>query len=162
MTDEVWKPVPGFKNLYEASNLGRIRTIKTGLIKKPTISKNDGRPAVLLWKENKYKLRRVGRIILRAFNGDPKAGHECCHNDGNPLNNHIDNLRWDTASNNQRDRVKHGTSNRGEQCAAAKLTEKQVLDIRADMRPQKEIAVDYGVRASQISRIKNRIRWAHI
>lgn len=162
MNEEIWMPVPGFAGLYEVSNFGRIRTIKTGKIKKPTIDKKDGRPSVLLWKENKYKLRRIGRIVLRAFCGDPKAGEECCHNDGNPLNNHIDNLRWDTASNNQKDRVKHGTSNRGERCASAKLKEHQVLSIRKDPRQQKEIAAEYGVAPSVISRIKNRTRWGHL
>lgn len=159
---EKWKDVPEYDGLYEVSNFGQIRNKITGKIKKATIDKIDGRPYVLLWKENKYKLRRVGRIVLRAFCGEPTVGMECCHNDGNPQNNHLNNLRWDTASNNQRDRVKHGTSNRGEQCAASKLTEKQILEIRKDNRLQKEIAKDYGVQQNTISRIKSRKRWTHI
>ena len=162
MVNEQWLPVPGFKHLYEVSDLGRVRTINTGRIKKPTADKKDGRTSVLLWRENKYKLRRIGRIVLRAFKGDPKSGEECCHNDGNPANNILTNLRWDTAQNNQRDRVKHGTSNRGERCAAAKLTEKQVLDILKDNRLQKQIAADYGVEQSTISRIKRGKRWGHL
>jgi len=162
MTIEIWMPVPGFKNCYEISNQGRIRNIKTGKFKKPTIDKKDGRPSVLLWRENKYKLCRVGRLVLRAFKGDPKAGEECCHNDGNPQNNVLENLRWDTAANNQRDRVLHGTSNRGERCAAAKLTQAQVEAILLDQRLQKEIAAEYGIQQSQVSRIKSKKRWSHI
>lgn len=33
---------------------------------------------------------------------------EVCHNDGNPLNNHPDNLRYDTRSANQYDAISHG------------------------------------------------------
>jgi hypothetical protein len=161
MTEE-WKPVPEFKGLYEVSNHGRIRTIKTGKIKKPTIDKKDGRPAVLLWEKNKYKLRRVGRIVLRAFCGEPISGHECCHNDGDPTNNHLSNLRWDTASANQKDRVKHGTSNRGEQCGTAKLTEAQARAIIADRRLHRIIAEEYGVQQSMVSRIKSGKRWGHL
>lgn len=34
---------------------------------------------------------------------------ECCHNDGNPSNNIVENLRWDTHSGNMMDRTLHGT-----------------------------------------------------
>ena len=115
---EKWKNVVGFEGVYEVSNAGRVRTMKTGHIKKLTISKSDGRPFLLLWKDNIYKVSRVGRLVLFAFRGPPPSGHECCHNDGDPQNNRLSNLRWDTAAANQRDRVKHGTSNRGERCAA--------------------------------------------
>ena len=38
---------------------------------------------------------------------------QCCHNDGNKHNNKLSNLRWDTATANQLDKNKHGTSNKG-------------------------------------------------
>jgi predicted secreted protein len=99
--------------------------------------------------------------VLTAFVGPRPKGLQCCHNDGNPWNNKLENLRWDTAQSNQRDRAKHGTSNRGERCASAKLTETQVAAIRADARLQREIAADYGVKENTISRIKSGKRWAH-
>jgi hypothetical protein len=42
------------------------------------------------------------------------------------------------------------------------LTEKQVRDILADTRFQREIAADYGVRQNTISRIKSGSRWNHL
>lgn len=33
---------------------------------------------------------------------------EVCHNDGNPANNVVTNLRWDTKKANARDRLMHG------------------------------------------------------
>lgn len=159
---ETWKPVFGFEGLYEVSDHGQVRTVKTGHMKVPTPHPKDGRLNVLLWKGNKCKLMKVHRLVLFAFVGAPPEKHECCHNDGNPKNNHLSNLRWDTAAANQADRVKHGTSNRGERCAAAKLTTEQVIAIRADSRLQRIIAAEYGVRESAISRIKAGKRWAHV
>ena len=158
---ERWLPVVGYENLYEVSNFGRVRSALKGHLKIATRSK-DGRLLMLLWKNNRPQCIKIHRLVLLAFLGKPPAGCEGCHNDGNPANNHLDNLRWDTAQANQQDRVKHGTSNRGEQCGTSKLTEKDVLAIRADSRKQKEIAAAYGVRESQISRIKNRVRWGHL
>lgn len=162
MDDEIWMPVFDFPEEYEVSNYGRIRNKKSGHMKKPTIDKTDGRPAVLLWKNGKYKLKRIGRTVLIAFNGYPPSGYECCHNDGNPTNNHLSNLRWDTAAANQKDRVKHGTSNRGERCAAAKLTEEQAKAIFWDTRLQRIIAEEYGIAPNTVSRIKGGKRWAHL
>lgn len=159
---ENWKPVFGFEGIYEVSDFGRVRTIKTGRIKKPSIDKGDNRLLLQLWKNNKQSAVRVHRIVLLAFAGFPPEGYECCHNDGNPQNNNLCNLRWDTAASNQADRVKHGTSNRGSSCGSAKLTESQVIAIRSDNRLQRIIAIDYGVWPAHISRIKNGKRWCHL
>ena len=51
----------------------------------------------------------VHRTVLLAFVGPCPDGMECCHIDGDPHNNDIDNLRWDTASSNTLDSVRHGT-----------------------------------------------------
>lgn len=158
---EIWKPVVGFEGIYEVSNHGQIRSLKTGKIKKITIDKSTNRPFLNLWKNNKQFVVRVHKLVLEAFVGKCPEGLECCHNDGNSFNNHIDNLRWDTHQSNIHDRIKHGTSNRGERCGTAKLTLEQVRAIRKDTRLQKEIAAQYGVTQNTISRIKNGIRWKH-
>ena len=159
---EQWLPVVGFESFYEVSDHGNVRSIKSGRIKAYTIDKTNGRPFMGLWKQNKIKIVRPHTLVLSAFVGPRPYRLECCHNDGNHFNNHLENLRWDTAKSNQQDRAKHGTSNRGEQCAAAKLTETQVRAIRADTRVQRLIAAEYGVRDNTISRIKSGKRWAHI
>ena len=159
---EIWKPVIGYDGLYEVSDIGRVRNIKTAGIKRATINKHDNRPFMLLWRRNKAKAVRVHRLVLFAFIGKPPEGYECCHSDGDPTNNRLSNLRWDTPSANQRDRVKHGTSNRGEQCGTHKLTMKQVIDIRKSSEKQKLLSKKYGVTQGTISRIKSRGRWAHL
>jgi hypothetical protein len=159
---ENWKPVVGYEGLYEVSDSGRLRNTRTGHEKAYTINRRENRPFVGLWRNNRIKIFKPHTLVMTAFVGSRPQGMECCHNDGNPWNNRLENLRWDTPRNNQLDRIKHGTSNRGERCAAAKLTEAQVLAIRADTRKQKAIAAEYGVRDNTISRIKSGKRWGHL
>ena len=71
----------------------------------------------------------IGALKLTTFINPCPDGMECCHNDGDHTNNWLSNLRWDTRSANQMDRVDHSTSNRGERCGAHKLTEDEVLEI---------------------------------
>lgn len=158
---EEWLDVVGFEGIYQVSNFGRIQNVKTGKIKEQTISKTDNRPYLSLWKNNKIKVCRPHKLVMEAFVGIRPKGLECCHNDGNPQNNHWSNLRWDTPKNNHADKVKHGTTNRGEQCGTAKLTLEQVRAIRQDTRLQRIIAAEYGVKDNTISRIKSFKRWAH-
>ena len=158
---EQWLDVVGFEGIYQVSNFGRIRSVKTGKIKEQTVQDNDNRPYLGLWKNNKQKICRPHKLVMEAFVGIRPQGMECCHNDGNPQNNHLSNLRWDTPKNNHADKVKHGTTNRGEQCGTAKLTLEQVRAIRQDDRLQRIIAVEYGVRDNTISRIKSGKRWTH-
>ena len=158
---EEWRNVVGFEGIYQVSNFGRIRSVKTGKIKKQTIDKISNRPYLSLWRENKSTLCRPHKLVMEAFVSVRPEGMECCHNDGNPQNNHWSNLRWDTPKNNHADKIKHGTTNRGEQCGTAKLTLEQVRAIRQDTRLQRIIAAEYGVRDNTISRIKSFKRWAH-
>lgn len=47
--------------------------------------------------------RRVHRLVLEAFIGPRPAGMVCCHEDDNPGNNALANLRWDTPTANMHD-----------------------------------------------------------
>ena len=159
---KIWRPVVGYEGLYEVSTEGEIRNARSGKIKIYTHDKQKRRPFVGLWRNNKIRIIYPHKAVLETFVGPRPQGMECCHNNGDPFDNRLENLRWDTPRNNQLDRIKHGTSNRGERCAAAKLTETQVLAIRADTRLQREIAAEYGVRENTISRIKSGKRWGHV
>ena len=158
---EQWLDVVDFESLYEVSNHGNIRSFKTKQIKKQTFDKINNRPYLGLWKNGKQKIVKPHTLVMEAFVGKRPFGMECCHNDGNAFNNNISNLRWDTPKSNHADKIKHGTTNRGERCETAKLTLDQVRAIRKDDRLQRLIAKDFGVAESMVSRIKNGVRWQH-
>ncbi len=58
--------------------------------------------------------KRVGihALVLETFVGPRPPGMMPCHSDGDPANNRLDNLRWDTMSANMHDAVHHGTHGR--------------------------------------------------
>lgn len=69
-----------------------------------------GRPCLVLYRGDGTKANcRVHQLIALTFLGPCPPGLEVCHNDGNPANNHIGNLRYDTQSENELDKVRHGT-----------------------------------------------------
>lgn len=108
-TPERWLPVVGWESLYEVSDQGRIRSMRTGRIMRPgrlpTGYKYFGAHG-----RGKTQNHYVHRVVLEAFIGPCPEGMECCHNDGNPQNNRLENLRWDTKTNNGADTRRHGTA----------------------------------------------------
>lgn len=72
-------------------------------------------------------------------------------------------LEWGTAFKNQQDRVRHGTSNRGEQCATHKLKKGEVLRIFGRLKTGERaylLAQEYKVSPVTILDIKNGRSWA--
>lgn len=117
---EIWKPVVGYEGMYEVSDRGRVRSVDRevnaghgkrmipGVILKPAV-KDTGRLQVGL-SRRRFKLRRcVHQLVAEAFLGPKPEGMQVCHNDGNHLNNVVENLRWGTQSENMLDRARHGT-----------------------------------------------------
>jgi len=100
---------------------------------------------------------------MLAFEGPCPADQEVCHNDGDPVNNKLANLRYDTHKNNMADKLLHGTHNRGSrQLGNAKLTVDQVLKIRrlAGTMSQRAIADQFGVQVMSVNNIIRRRTWA--
>jgi hypothetical protein len=104
----------------------------------------------------------VHRVVLTAFTGPCPEGMECCHNDGNPSNNHVSNLRWDTHAANSQDAIRHGNHFAGVRNNQAKLTKHQVVEIRARLaagETQRSLAREYGVSQMTVSKIARRKRY---
>lgn len=110
MTDERWATVAGFTN-YQVSDQGRVRDLRRDRIMPLHVGNKVGHLRVTVKPDDgrSYRGLYVHRLVLMAFVGPCPEGMEACHNDGDPINNRLDNLRWDTHSSNMYDRVKHGT-----------------------------------------------------
>lgn len=117
--DEIWKPIIGFENLYEVSNLGRVRRLKSVVhyydprwgkwIDRPTkggimrqykgkYTKSRNYPSVdrylfvPLCKDGKYTNKYVHRMVAEAFISNPCNKPEVNHKDRDIFNNHVENL----------------------------------------------------------------------
>ena len=116
---ERWRPVVGHEGEYEVSDQGRIRSLDRvitfsdgryrsarGRTLKPWTMKRVGHQVVGLTGKRKFL---VHVLVLEAFVGPRPDGMVCCHNDGDATNNRVENLRWDTYVENNKDLVRHGT-----------------------------------------------------
>ena len=174
---EVWRPVAGFEGYYEVSDHGRVRSLDR------TITTSHGRKRfyrgqiraygvlpsgyyqVPLIRHNIQHMRYVHRLVLESFVCPCPSGTEACHSDGNRSNNRLSNLRWDTHTENEQDKVLHKTIVRGEKGYNARLTEAIVIEMRAAYASgvkQMEIARQYDLDIKLVHKIIRRQRWKHI
>jgi hypothetical protein len=103
-------------------------------------------------------------VVCKAVHGPkPSPRHEVAHSCGVRACINPHHLRWATGSENQMDRVGHGTHNRGQQHNMAKLSAEQVQAIRARTgQTQREIASEFGIDRTHVSLIRNHKTWKHI
>lgn len=113
------------------------------------------------------KVWATHRLVCTLAHGEPptpkhEAAHTCGHGSDGCVNpNH---LYWATPTQNQHDKIAHGTHNRGERSGLAKLDEWEVDYVRF-MRgtvTQKELAAVFGIDRSTVSQIQTGARWAHV
>ena len=111
---EIFKDIPGFEGLYQASSegyiksLGRVHRCKNGHTRTslPKVMRGRGKSAsgyrVTLWKDGKQSEWLVHRLIALSFLGEPPEGYTVNHIDGNRFNNRISNLEWLSLGDNIR------------------------------------------------------------
>lgn len=129
--------------------------------------KEKGHLMVYLWRAGQRRTDVfVHVLVLGAFVGPKPPGMQCRHfPDRDPANNRLENLSWGTHQQNQDDSAVHGTRARGEKNGSSKLTDKEVLAIRAEVgsgATQAQTARNHGVVQSVVSVIVNRKRWTHV
>ena len=166
MDKEEWKDIQGYNGKYQASTLGRIRstnfqvrgichhtgkefyrTIK-GKILSPGQYCKSGHVSVVLGRGAQGI--PVHQLVAHTFLGECPEGKEILHNNGNPKDNRVENLRYGTRTENILDVYNEGGRWR-------KLSIDDVYDIRFRFLcgyRGREIAQLYRVSETTISRIK--------
>lgn len=168
---EIWQPIPGH-NGYEASNLGRVRsldriitrtyhndrtdkTVYLGRILKPKFAEARY-PQVVLENQQQFYIHD---LILLAFVGPKPPRKICRHRDDDPWNNRLDNLHYGTRRQNHADAVRNGKHTRGERNYNAILTPDAVRKIRASTYSYAVLAAQYGVSKATILNVRNGRSW---
>jgi len=158
-----FKPIPKFEN-YLIDKYGNVYSKWTRKFLKWVETGGNGRitrlQVTLYGLDYSRENIGIGSLVLRTWVGPCPEGMECCHNDGNYMNNYIDNLRWDTRRNNHIDKFKHGTMH------TVKHSKEIVLEIRKlfDSREYKEwdLVEKFNIPISTISHIVHRRTWKHL
>lgn len=94
---EEWRPVVGWEEQYEVSNLGRVCRVQTGYMLKPYQEpRGGGSYKVKLYAGSRHGARTITRLVAMAFLGEPpQKDMNVYHKDNDLTNNRVDNLYWD-------------------------------------------------------------------
>ena len=112
------------------------------------------------------RLRLAHRVSFELFKGEIPEGMHVLHRCDTPLCVNPRHLFLGTHEDNMKDMViknRHLMNRRrGEKHSQSKVTEQQVLEIRASNEKLKVLAERYGVTFGLIGHIKARRAWKHI
>lgn len=176
---EIWQAIPGLEGFYEASNLGRIRSVARIV---PSIRNGEnatrkspskvlsphlnvargGYYSVKISVLNKPVTKAVHSLVCAAFHGPRPEGMTAAHNNGISTDNRSDNLRWATIASNHADKTEHGTLLRGERNRMAKLGPDEARQIKHSTENKHVLAARFGVSEATIRFIREGKRWSHI
>lgn len=115
---EIWKDIPGYKGLYQASNQGQVRTHPNKVTQSTRFPERHWKVRILksrgdnyqtgkrasLWKDGKCKDWLQARLVAMTWCDGFSEELTVNHIDGNRLNNNPQNLEWMTLGDN----IRHG------------------------------------------------------
>ena len=162
LENECWEWIPGYQDLYQVSNLGRIKSyhynLPSGKILKQTDTKK-GYLSVILNKNGERKAFRVHTLVIMSFVRQREAKEQAMHLNNNRKDNKLSNLRYGSALCNAAFKYDYGTITRPNSI----LNHKKANEIRALYRggkSQSDIAQIYGVARCTVSNIIIGRTWA--
>lgn len=113
---EIWKDIPGYESIYQVSNLGNVKSLKSGNHHSKTkiltpICADGKYLRVTLYRDKEHKYFPVHRLVATAFIPNPDCKPQVNHINGNKKDNRVENLEWCTQSYNNQHAYKTGLRN---------------------------------------------------
>lgn len=174
-TGEIWRDIPGYKGYYQASSIGRVKSLdrpssnpinktEKGIVLKPSIKR--GYDSYVLQKDGKRKYLSCHRIVAITFIPNPNNLPQVNHINGVKADNNVDNLEWCTAKHNINHAWDTGLSHskKGSLHHNSILKEADILKIRRlfGKKSSSKIGELFNVTRGCIESIKHRRTWVHV
>lgn len=155
---EIWKDIPNYEGFYQASNLGRIKSLERidaiGRKRKERILKprlGCGYYRVVLYKNSIVKAYLVHRLVWIAFNGQIPENMQVNHLDERPINNALSNLNLMTPKENcnwgtgiERQAKKRINGKKSKSVLQYDLQDNLIKEFPSLMQVYRELGFSYG------------------
>ena len=155
---------------------GRVEKLRTELDRilafRETLEADGSDDMCCLWpyckKDNRYgygelrinhRIVYVHRLVYEMKKGQIPPGMFVRHSCDTPACFNPNHLLLGTPADNSRDMVNRGRACTGERSVQSKLTKEQVAEIRDSRLNQYELAAQYGIHQSNVSRIRRGLAW---
>lgn len=145
---EIWKDIKfidtdggeyDYSGMYQVSNMGRVRSVKSGKIRKLSQGKT-GYLSIGLHKNKQEKKFYIHRLVAHMFIENPNNFLEVNHKDENKTNNHVSNLEWCTREYN----MNYGTRTEraSKECSHSHKGQAVGMKGKRNIRARKVICVE--------------------
>ncbi len=181
---EIWKDIPNYEKSYQASNLGRIKSLERRVIysSNPLISHNlktrilkdfpsrEYRSVKLFTGFRNNKTLLVHRLVAKTFIPNIHSLSHINHINGIKWDNRIENLEWVTHNYNVRHAYETGLKNpknyKGIGNKTSKLKDNEILSMRKEYSEgntsYSKLSKKYSISPSNVYSIIKRQTWGHI
>lgn len=161
----MWKDIPGYEGIYEASTTGQIRS-KEG---KVTYSERHGKRVwksrvlkqkigkdkccrVTLYKNKKEKTLLVHRLVAATFLPKINGKEFVNHIDGNRLNNAVENLEWCNHKENNNHAFDNDLIKTGKKVILKNLKTGEIEHFRSLSKASEQLGKNVGYISNSIKR----------
>ena len=177
--EEQWRPVKGYEGHYEASSLGRIKSLSITTVsetgrkykRKERILKigygSTGYANVALLINGTQTTYKVHRLVAETFIPNKENKSTVNHLNGNKSDNSVANLKWASYKEQMNHAISEGLSNlKGESNNSSKLKTEEVIEIRelysTGNYTQVSLSEKFNVVPSTICSILKRKLWPNV
>jgi hypothetical protein len=115
--EEVWENIEGFEEIYQISNLGRVKSLERNVLCRSGFQKrkerilpcigSHGYHMVALYNNKKETCKTIHSLIAKAFIPNPDDFPCVNHINGINTDNRIENLEWCTYGENNKHAYSH-------------------------------------------------------